>query len=52
MNNKLFHGPVAGELHTFLQFKRSLGFGYLRAEFALLEFDRFLIEYSAKNRGW
>jgi len=50
--NKIFHGPVAGELHGFLQFKRSLGYGYLRAQFTLLEFDRFLIEYAEKNRSW
>jgi integrase/recombinase XerD len=50
--NKSFHGPVAGELHRFLQFKRSLGFGYKRAEFALREFDRFLSDYAAKNRRW
>ena len=40
--NKIFHGPVAAELHGFLQFKRSLGYGYMRAEFSLREFDRFL----------
>ena len=50
--NTIFHGPVAGELHGFLQFKRSLGFGYARAEFALREFDRFLSDYVAKNRHW
>jgi integrase len=50
--NKVFHGPVAGELHGFLQFKRSLGYGYARAEFALREFDRFLTDYAAKNRRW
>lgn len=50
--NKIFHGPVAGELHGFLQFKRSLGYRYLRAEFTLREFDRFLIEYADRNRGW
>lgn len=42
--NKIFRSPIAGELHGFLQFKRSLGYGYLRAEFALREFDRFLSE--------
>lgn len=50
--NNVFQGPVAGELHAFLQFKRSLGYGYMRAEFTLREFDRFLIEYAAKNRHW
>jgi len=43
--NQIFHGPIAGELHGFLEFKRSLGFGYGRAEFALREFDRFLSDY-------
>jgi integrase len=50
--NNMFKGPAAGELHGFLQFKRSLGYGYMRAEFTLREFDRFLIEYAARNRGW
>ena len=47
-----FQGPIAGELHAFLQFKRSLGYGYMRAEFTLREFDRFLIHYAAGNRRW
>jgi integrase/recombinase XerD len=50
--NNMFKGPAAGELHGFLQFKRSLGYGYMRAEFTLREFDRFLIEYAARNRRW
>ena len=50
--NKVFHSPVAGDLHGFLQFKRSLGYGYARAEFALREFDRFLSDYAAKDRRW
>jgi integrase/recombinase XerD len=50
--NRIFHGPIAGELHTFLKFKRSLGFGYGRAEFALREFDRFLSGYLKKKRRW
>jgi integrase len=48
----IFCGPIATELLGFLQFKRSLGYGYMRAEFTLREFDRFLIEYVAKNRDW
>jgi integrase/recombinase XerD len=48
----LFQGPTAGELHAFLQFKRSLGYGYMRAEFTLREFDRFLIQYAAGHRRW
>ena len=50
--NNMFSGPVADELLDFLRFERSLGYGYTRAEFTLHEFDRFLIEYVAKNRRW
>jgi integrase/recombinase XerD len=50
--NNAFHGPIAGELKDFLRFKRSLGYGYMRGEFALREFDRFLITYAAANRRW
>jgi integrase len=50
--NKIFKGPIAGELHGFLEFKRGLGFGYGRAEFALREFDRFLSCYVKKDPGW
>jgi integrase/recombinase XerD len=50
--NKIFHGPIAGELSGFLQFKRSLGYGYRRAEFALREFDRFLSRYARRDPTW
>ena len=50
--NSIFCGPIATELHDFLQFKRDLGYGYRRAEFTLREFDRFLIKYVARNRHW
>ena len=50
--NNMFKGPVRDELLGFLRFKRSLGYGYMRAEFTLHEFDRFLIEYVARNRRW
>lgn len=50
--NNIFSGPVAGELLGFLQFKRSLGYGYMRAEFTLREFDRFLVKYAARDRRW
>ena len=50
--NNMFKGPVADELLDFLRFKRSLGYGYMRAEFTLREFDRFLIGYIARNRRW
>jgi integrase/recombinase XerD len=50
--NKIFISPIAGELHGFLQFKRSLGYGYRRAECALREFDQFLCGYAAKDPRW
>jgi integrase len=37
-----FSSPIAIELAAFLAFKRSRGFRYLRAEFMLHSFDRFL----------
>ena len=49
--NNMFKGPAAGELHGFLKFKRSLGYGYMRAEFTLREFDRFFSS-AARNRRW
>jgi integrase/recombinase XerD len=50
--SNIFHSPVAAELQSFLQFKRSLGYGYKRPEFSLRELDRFLVEYTSKNRAW
>ena len=50
--SNLFRSPMAAELQSFLQFKRSLGYGYQRPEFSLREFDRFVIEYARKNRDW
>jgi integrase len=50
--NRIFLSPIAGELHGFLRFKRSLGYGYRRAEFALREFDVFLSSYATKDPKW
>ncbi len=50
--NKIFHGPIADELDGFLRFKRSLGYRYGRAEFALREFDQFLSGYARKDPRW
>lgn len=50
--NKIFLSPIAGELYRFLQFKRSLGYGYRRGEFALREFDRFLSSYAREDPKW
>jgi integrase/recombinase XerD len=35
-------GPMAREIQEFLAFKRSLGYGYVRSEFTLRAFGRFL----------
>lgn len=50
--NHFFQSPVAGDLHNFLQFKRSLGYRYGRAEYTLREFDRFLASFAAKHPKW
>ena len=47
-----FCSPLAVDLQAFLQFKRSLGYRYARAEFTLLEFDRFLQAYAVDHREW
>ena len=47
-----FRSALAEELTGFLQFKRSLGYGYRRAEFTLRDFDHFLSKYVSKNRRW
>jgi len=40
--SRRFAGPMAREMEEFLTFKRSLGYGYVRAEFTLRAFGRFL----------
>lgn len=50
--NPRFLSRLSAELNGFLQFKRSLGFRYVRAEYTLVEFDRFLQDYSAQRRDW
>jgi integrase/recombinase XerD len=47
-----FNSAIASELLGFLQFKRSLGYRYTRAEFTLREFDRFLLGYVKGRRVW
>lgn len=47
--NTIFRSSIAGDLNGFLQFKRSLGFRYARAEFTLREFDRFLVASAYKR---
>jgi integrase/recombinase XerD len=48
--SRIFRSSIATELRDFLEFKRSLGYGYRRAEYTLHEFDRFLIGFARRNR--
>lgn len=47
-----FYSLLSDDLQGFLLFKRSLGYRYARAEFTLLEFDRFVQKYAAQHRIW
>jgi integrase len=49
---KFFASPLADDFKGFLQFKRSLGYKYVRAEFTLRQFDHFLQRYVAKRKDW
>jgi len=42
----IFVSELAADLKAFLSFKRSLGYGYRRAEFTLHDFDRFVYAQS------
>jgi site-specific recombinase XerD len=48
----LFRSSLSNDLQNFLLFKRSLGYRYDRAEFTLLEFDKFVLKYAASHRKW
>lgn len=48
--SRRFEGPMAREMEKFLTFKRSLGYGYVRAEFTLRAFDRFLAHEGRRMR--
>jgi integrase/recombinase XerD len=48
----IFKSPIAAELRDFLEFKRSLGYGYRRAEYTLHEFDRFLVRFAGSHPAW
>jgi integrase len=47
-----FASPLADDFKGFVQFKRSLGYKYVRAEFTLRQFDHFLQGYAAKCKDW
>jgi integrase/recombinase XerD len=50
--SQIFQSPIAADLRKFLQFKRSLGYGYRRAEYTLHEFDRFLVGFAGRSPKW
>lgn len=45
-----FVSHLAAELDAFLAFKRALGSPYVRAEFTLRSFDRFVLAYAREHR--
>jgi integrase/recombinase XerD len=47
-----FASPLAAELAAFLAFKRARGYRYVRAEFMLRSFDRFLSSRARRKRAW
>lgn len=46
----LFVSHLAVELDAFLAFKRAMGSPYVRAEFTLRSFDRFVLDYARRHR--
>jgi integrase/recombinase XerD len=50
--SRVFQSPIATELRGFLEFKRSLGYSYRRAEYTLHEFDRFLFRLDRRDPKW
>ena len=49
---EFFASPLADDFKGFLQFKRSLGYKYVRARFTLRQFDHFLQRYVAEQKDW
>jgi site-specific recombinase XerD len=47
-----FASPLADELAAFLAFKRTRGYRYVRAQFMLRSFDRFLASTARRQRAW
>lgn len=47
-----FDSPLAADLVAFLAFKRTRGYRYVRNEFALRSFDRFLAQFVRHQHGW
>ena len=47
-----FASPLARQLAAFLAFKRARGLRYVRAEFMLRSFDRFLLSQVRPRRPW
>jgi integrase/recombinase XerD len=49
---RAFASPLGGHMAAFLAFKRARGFGYVRAEFILRSFDRFLSSQARQRPTW
>jgi integrase len=47
-----FVSPLAADVTAFLAFKRTRGYRYVRAEFMLRSFDRFLASVARRRRAW
>ena len=48
----IFKSPLANELAAFLNFKRARGYHYVRVEFTLRDFDRFITSTSKSRSSW
>ena len=47
-----FKSPIGNELAAFLSFKRTRGYRYIRAEFMLRDFDRFVVSTAKSRSSW
>ena len=47
-----FKSPIGKELAAFLNFKRTRGYRYVRAEFMLKDFDRFVVSTAKSRSSW
>jgi site-specific recombinase XerD len=50
--NSIFKSTIGNELEAFLKFKRARGYRYVRAEFMLRDFDRFLVSIVQSRNSW
>ena len=47
-----FQSPIGNELEAFLNFKRARGYRYIRADFMLRDFDRFVVSTAKSRSSW